>query len=116
MSKKQEFISFVSSLLEKHPEEKMNENAAAYWDGLRTTEEKEKPVITDNGKVILKYLQEDVEHNAWTSRRIAEGIGMSSRSVSGSMMKLANEGFIEKRGQDPISYAITEKGVNFMID
>lgn len=111
-TKKQEFISFVSSLLEKYPNEKMNEDAAAYWEGFCTTEEKEKPVITDNGKIILKFLQEHTDQT-WTSKAIGEGVGMSSRSASGSMLKLASEGFVEKRGQDPVSYAITEKGINF---
>lgn len=111
-TKKQEFISFVSSLLEKYPDERMNEDASLYWEGFCTTEEKEKPVITDNGKIILKFLQEHADQT-WTSKAIGEGVGMSSRSASGSMLKLASEGFVEKRGQDPISYAITDKGINF---
>lgn len=111
-TKKQEFISFINSLMEKYPDEQMNEDAALYWEGFCAVEEKEKPVITENGKIILRFLQEHPEQT-WTSKAIGEGVGMSSRSASGSMLKLANDDFVEKRGQDPISYAITEKGINF---
>lgn len=116
-TKKQEFINFVNSLLEKYPEEVMNEDASLYWEGFCVAkEDKDKPVITDNGKIILKFLQEHLEQNVWTSKQLGEGVGMSSRSASGSMLKLASEGFVEKRGQDPISYAITDKGKKFEID
>ena len=33
MTKKQEFIKFISALMEKYPDEQMNEEASLYWEG-----------------------------------------------------------------------------------
>jgi predicted transcriptional regulator len=52
----------------------------------------------------------------WKARDIAEGLFISSRGVSGALRKLVNDGFCEKVGQDPVVYALTEKGKNFVID
>ena len=41
---------------------------------------------------------------------------ISSRTVSGSIRKLVNDGFVEKVGQDPVIYSITEQGKNIKID
>lgn len=117
MTKKQEFISFVNSLMEKCPDEKMNESAALYWEGFCAAKDNiEKPLLSDNGKIILKFLQDNQDTKVWTSKALGEGIGISSRSVSGSMRKLADEGFVEKCGADPIAYVITDKGINFDLE
>ena len=54
--------------------------------------------------------------NLLKARDIAEGLFVSSRTVSGSMRKLVADGFVEKVGQDPAIYTITEKGKNYNID
>ena len=78
----------------------------------------DKPKFTDNGKLILQYMRDnaDATQNMFKAREIAEGIFISSKSVSGSMRKLVNDGFVEKIGQDPIIYAITEAGMQVEID
>ena len=75
----------------------------------------EKPVLTDGGKKILKYMQE-CGIPALKAKDIAEGLFISSRGVSGSLRKLVTDGFCEKVGQDPVVYTLTEKGKNFVID
>jgi predicted transcriptional regulator len=50
------------------------------------------------------------------ARDVAEGLFISSRAVSGSLRKLVNDGFCEKVGQDPVVYALTDKGRNYKID
>ena len=50
------------------------------------------------------------------ARDIAEGLFVSSRAVSGSLRKLVTDGFVEKVGQDPAIYTITEKGKNYNIE
>jgi Mn-dependent DtxR family transcriptional regulator len=50
------------------------------------------------------------------AKAIAEAMFISSRSVSGAMRKLVTDGFVEKIGEDPIIYCITEKGRNIEID
>ena len=51
----------------------------------------------------------------WKARDIAEGLFISSRTVSGAMRKLVTDGFCEKVGADPVVYALTEKGKNYNI-
>jgi Mn-dependent DtxR family transcriptional regulator len=52
----------------------------------------------------------------WKSRDIAEGLFISSRSVSGAKRKLVTDGFVEKIGQDPAVYSLTENGKNIKIE
>ena len=47
--------------------------------------------------------------NMFTSKSIANGLSISSRSVAGSMRKLVTEGFVSKSGE-PAVYRITDKG------
>lgn len=116
MSNKQEFIEFVDYVIEKYGQE-MPENAQKYFNAMKSAPEKEKPMFTDGGKLILKYAQENYEENeSVTAKIIAEGMGISSRSVSGALRKLVADGFMEKVGTDPVVYAITEKGKKINID
>ena len=50
------------------------------------------------------------------AKDIAEAIAVSSRQVSGAMRKLVIDGYVEKIGQDPIVYAITDKGRSLSIE
>mgnify|MGYP003521619609 FL=1 len=95
----------------------MNEEAKLYWDALRGVDETgEKPLFTDNGKLILDFLQKNQDTPMWKARDIAEGLFVSSRTVSGAIRKLVTDGFVEKVGQDPVIYSITEQGKNIKID
>lgn len=115
---KQEFIDFVNALMQAAPdvvEEKMTDNVKAYLDALIGGAEN-KPDLTENGKVILKYLQENQEVITWKARDIAEGIGISSRGVAGTLRKMVGDAFVEKLGENPAVYTLTEKGKNYIID
>ena len=119
MSKKQEFISFVKSMMDELNigPDGMTENVALYWEAFCGGDnEAEKPALTDSGKLILKYLQDHPEIHLAKARDIAEGLFISSRGVSGAMRKLVNDGFVEKLGESPAIYSITEKGKNFIIE
>ena len=108
MSKKQEFIKFIEMAIEAYPCP-MNEEAKLYWDALRGVDETgEKPLFTDNGKLILDFLQKNQDTPMWKARDIAEGLFVSSRTVSGAIRKLVTDGFVEKVGQDPVIYSIRE--------
>lgn len=107
MTKKEEFIAYVKNLIN---EEEMPEGARTYWEGFCTKEEIEKPLFTDNGKLILGFLQENVDTTMWKAKDIAEGLFISSRSVSGAMRKLVTDGYVEKVGENPSVYTITTKG------
>ena len=80
-----------------------------YWEEFKG-KEKEKPLFTDNGKLILKYLQENSDTSMFKAKDVGEGLDISSRAVSGAMRKLVADGYVEKIGQNPVMYALTEKG------
>ena len=114
---KQEFIDFLNALMEAAPDvakEKMNDNVKAYIDAL-TDKKGEKPALTDNGKMVLKYLQ-NAEPGLYKAKDIADGLFVASRNVSGAMRKLVADGFVEKMGESPVLYSITEKGKEFIIE
>lgn len=119
MSKKQEFINFIENVLNEANigPDHMPENVKLYWDAFRGADENgEKPLFTDNGKLILKFLQDHIEVPMWKARDVAEGLFISSRAVSGAMRKLVTDGFVEKVGESPVIYSITENGKNINID
>ena len=114
---KQEFLNFLNALMAAAPdvaEKLMTENIKVYIETLQNNNI-EKPEITDNGKVILDYLQKNPA-SSWKARDIAEGLFISSRSVSGTLRGLVNSGFMEKIGESPVVYILTEKGKNYQIN
>ena len=103
---KQEFIDFLNALMVAAPnivEEKMTPNIQAYIDALKDTKS-EKPVLTDNGKLILSYLQQHPDKIMLKAKDIADDLCISSRGVSGALRKLVNDGFVEKMGESPVIY------------
>ena len=117
MSKKQEFINFIEMVLNENKIDELPENVRLYWDAFRGADENgEKPLFTDNGKLILKFLQEHQDTPMWKARDFAEGLFISSRAVSGAMRKLVTDGFVEKVGENPVIYSITDNGKNIIID
>ena len=116
---KQEFIDFLNALMEAAPNvvaEKMTPNVKAYLDTLLDNKNGDAPILTDNGKQILHYMQEHSDMPILKARDIAEGLFINSRGVSGALRKLVNDGFCEKMGENPVVYSLTEKGKNFVID
>ena len=109
MTKKDEFIKYVEDLIDGNYYE-MSENVRLYWEAFKGKVEEDKPLFTDNGKLILKYLQDNQNTPMWKAKDIAEGMFVSSRTVSGAMRKLVSDGYVEKVGQDPVIYSLTEKG------
>lgn len=115
MSKRDEFVEFVEILLEES-HRPCPENVRAYLDAIKGNEDTgEKPMFTDNGKAILRYLQGAPE-GMYKAKDIAEGMFIASKSVSGAMRKLCTDGFVEKVGKDPVVYTITEKGKNVQFE
>ena len=112
---KKEFIDFVNALMIAAPDVTMSDGAKAYFEALSSEKTAEKPEITDNGKMVLKYLQ-SVPAAPYKAKDIAEGLFVSSRTVAGTIRKLVTDGFVEKIGEDPAIYTITEKGKNYIID
>jgi len=115
MSKKAEFIKYVEMAIEAYPTP-MNEEALAYWKVFKNIEVTEKPMFTDNGKLVLQYMKDNLDTENWKAKDIGEGLFISSKTVSGAMRKLVTDGFVEKVGQDPTIYSLTENGKNIEIN
>ena len=75
-------------------------------------------ILTETGRKILisMYTNKETFLNTFSSKQLGELLFMSARSISGSMRKLVTDGFVEKVGQDPAIYTITEKGKNYIIE
>ena len=117
MSKKQEFIKYVEALMRGQEEPlEMSEDVRLYWEAFCGTTETEKPMFTDNGKLILKWMQANTNEPMLRAKDIAEGLFINSRAVSGAMRKLVTDGFVEKLGENPVIYSITEKGKEIKIE
>lgn len=113
MTKKQAFINYVKDLF-NDPD--VPEDVRSYWDGLIADKSGDKPLFTENGKNVLKFLQDNQETETWKAKDIAAAMMISSRSVAGSARKLVNDGYLEKVGQDPVFYTLTEKGKEINLD
>ena len=114
---KQEFLDFVNALIAAAPDvanNLMTENVKTYLEALKD-KKNEKPEVTDNGKLIIKVLQE-APAGIYKAKDIADGLYVSSRNVSGAIRKLVADGFVEKMGESPVLYSITEKGKEFKIE
>ena len=117
MSKHQEFIDWVESLIRNQEEPIIpSDGAASYWEALKSTQtEKEKPDFTDNGKLILRKLQE-MPQGAYKAKDIAEALFIMSKSVSGAMRKLVTDGFLAKLGENPFTYSFPKLGESVSLD
>lgn len=113
MSKREEFIKYVNELKENSNLE-MNEEAKCYWEHiLNSGEEKEKPAFTENGRIILNYMQNNPTPSCKKAKDIGEGLGISSRAVTGAIRKLVTDGYVEKIEGNPSTYTLTNKGIDF---
>ena len=78
---------------------------------------KEEKILTKKGIEILKFLQNQNKDDVFTAKMLSENIDMNARSISGSMRKLLQDGFVERIGSStPNSYKITEKGFSLDLD
>ena len=114
MTKKEKFIEFFKDVTANMDLSVEFPEVLDYFNTLCI--EKEKPLFTDNGKVVLGFLQTADSEEKYSAKIIAENLGLSAKTVSGSMRKLVTDGFIEKVGTDPCLYTITEKGKNIIIE
>lgn len=118
MSKKEQFIEEVKAAInglengKMTPETYFSSDALDFWNGLLVTGDNGRPKFTENGKLVLKYMQENKEtyNNLFKAKDIGEGRGISSRTASGAMRKLVADGWVEKIGENPTVYALTQSG------
>ena len=107
MTAKELFIKEIEDLIEGNP---LSEKAAEYFENLKL--KKEKAEITETGMKIIKFMQEHQDKDSFLAKTIGEGLFLSSRSVSGSIRKLVEDGYCTKEGKDPVHYSLSDKGKN----
>lgn len=113
MTKKEIFINEIKAIMVEPPESVLSPDALDFWNGLNATGDTEKPAFTENGKLVLKYMQDNKEiyNNLFKAKDVGEGLSISSRTVSGALRKLVNDQFVEKVGTNPTIYSLTQKGI-----
>ena len=118
MTKKEIFIEEITKLLQDKPENFLSSDALDFWNGLQIMEDTSKPAFTENGKLILKYMQDnrDNYNNLFKAKDIGEGLSISSRTASGGLRKLVTDGYVEKIGESPVVYTLTQKGIDINPD
>lgn len=120
MTNKEIFIEKINQLLDDCPDffgqDEKADKALAYFESLKKDKGGSKE-ITENGLKILHFMNDncDIRNNVFKAVEIGEGLFMSGRSVSGSMRKLVSDEFVSKEGKDPVVYAITQKGKDFLL-
>ena len=122
MTKREAFIEIVEEIFSRpdiYTENYPDTYALAdeYWNEFKAGKIKESKEITENGKKLLAWMQENVEtkSNIFTSKEAAEALFTSGRSIAGSMRKLVSDGYVEKMGKNPVQYSLTEKGKLYTI-
>lgn len=113
MNKCEQFLSFFDSMAQKL-DEPIPQEVKEFYDMLKE-KHVEKPMFTDSGLEIFEYLQ-NCDAKSLKAKDIADGMGISSRKVSGAIRKLCSDGYVEKYGQSPVIYSLTEQGKNFNIE
>lgn len=124
MSKKEEFIKMVESVIDYIEENAFDntdsiyysKNALDYFEEFKNQKETEssRTAFTENGLKVLQFMQENHQkfNNLMNAKEIGEGLFISSRSVSGAIRKLVTDGYVTKSGNNPVVYSITDLGLN----
>lgn len=115
MARKNDFIAEVEGMINSLGYKWKSKDAEDYFNILKENDvKKDTKKFTDKGKLILSFLKEHHTdyNNAMKAKVIAEGMGISSGTVSGAIRKLVTDGYVEKIAEDPSIYAITESGIN----
>lgn len=112
MTKKETFINEVIALAGDAPEKVFSPDALDFWNGLQMSGDSGRPQFTENGRLVLDYMQKEKEtyNNLFKAKEIGEGLGISSRTASGAMRKLVTDGYVEKVGENPVVYSLTTLG------
>ena len=106
--RKNVFIETVENLFNAYP---MNVPAEAleFFEDYKRGKSSNRKEITEKGIAIILTLREN--HEWITAKALGEIMDVSGRSVSGSMKKLVEDGYVDKRAGTPSAYKITEKGM-----
>lgn len=124
MTKREAFLKLVKAEIFDRPDiwadsySDIFSDAEDYFNGLSVSGDNGKSKFTENGKLVLKYMQDnkDTYNNLFKAKDIGEGMGISSRTASGAMRKLVADGWVERIGESPVVYALTQSGTDINPD
>lgn len=126
MTKREAFIEVVENELVRNYDgiydlsdeeyQKTLEMFSEFWESFKN----EKPAadITENGKKVILFMQENMEtyNNLFKAKDVGEGLFVSSRTVSGAMRKLIADNYVIKVGGSPVVYSLSDAGKNLTFD
>jgi len=102
---KEKFIEDVEKFIEQ-----LSDEGREYFENILKKNKKESAGgITKKGQVLLNYMTENCEenNNIFTAKDIAADLNTTGRSVSSVLRKLVADGYLTKRGSNPICYSLT---------
>ena len=115
MTNREKFIAEIEELIQTNAEA-LSAEAQAYFNELKGGRAS-LGGITDVGAKILVWLQENRGvQEYYSARLIGEGLFIPAKSVSGATRKLISDGYLVKDGKNPVTYALTQKGLSFTMD
>lgn len=118
MTNREKFIQELTVILTAKggdPSEMLSDGALAYWEEL-VNGKASVGGMTEVGKAVLTWIFHAGPHGTFFSAKtIGEGLFTSSRAVSGAARKLIADGYLKKEGKNPVMYAITGEGHNFLL-
>ena len=123
MTKREKFINIIQKEIFDREDiyvenyEKDWNDIKDFWSNFIENKALESKPFTENGAKILVWLQKNTDEagTLFTAKEIAEGLFTTGRSVSGTLRKLVNDEYVNKIGDKPIRYSLTEKGQNCKI-
>lgn len=112
MTNREKFIEEITAILTAKsgdPSEILSDGALAYWEEL-VNGKASMGGMTETGEKVLNFMLENEKtySNVFSAKGIGEGLFVSSRVVSGALRKLVTDGYVEKTGQNPVSYSLTD--------
>ena len=107
MTNKEKFIEELTSAVDLSII--LSDESFAYWNDF-VKGKTSLGGMTESGEKVLTWMLENEKaySNVFSAKTIGEGLFTSSRMVSGAMRKLVADGYVEKNGQNPVSYSLTE--------
>lgn len=105
--------AFIEEFMNQLNEEKivLSEEAMVYFNEIKASVEKANEAkITEKGMKVLEFMKENREqyNNLFSAKAIGEGLFTSGRSVSGTLTKLKNDGWVKSSGSEPVTYSLVD--------
>lgn len=108
MTNREAFIAEIMTILEVSggATNLLSQKALAYWGELGNNKVVASEV-TENGAKVLEFMLNN-EAQSCDAKTIATALFISPRAASGIVRKLVADGYLNKEGQSPVMYSLTD--------